>query len=45
MKDQLLAAMEAITKNDKDAVAAAAEEVKKLPRTAEGLFDTAPQQL
>ena len=40
MKDQLLAAMEAITKNDKDAVAAAAEEVKKLPRTAEGLFDT-----
>lgn len=39
MKDQLLAALEGIAKNDRDAVAAAAEEVKKLPRTAEGLFD------
>jgi len=40
MKEQLKAALEGIARDDKDAAAAAAEQIKSLPRTAEGLFDT-----
>lgn len=40
MKEQLKVALEGIVGNNKDAVVAAAEQVKQLPRTKEGLFDT-----
>lgn len=40
MKEQLKAAMEDISKGDVQKAAAAAERIKQLPRTAEGLFDT-----
>lgn len=40
MKEQLSAALKNIAKGDTEAAAAAAEQIKKLPRTAEGLFDT-----
>lgn len=39
MKEQLSAALQSIVKDDGDAAVAVAEQVKKLPRTAEGLFD------
>lgn len=40
MKEQLKVALEGIVGNNKDAAVAAAEQVKQLPRTEEGLFDT-----
>lgn len=39
MKEQLLTALESIAKDNGDAAVAAAEQIKQLPRTAEGLFD------
>jgi len=39
MKEQLSVALESIAGNNKDAAVAAAEQIKQLPRTAEGLFD------
>lgn len=39
MKEQLAAALQGIAGDDRDAVAAAAQQVKQLPRTVEGLFD------
>lgn len=39
-KEQLKAALESIGKGDVQAAAEAAEEMKRLPRTKEGLFDT-----
>lgn len=40
MKEQLKAALEGIAGDNADAAVAAAERIKVLPRTAEGLFDT-----
>lgn len=40
MKEQLSAALENIAKGNGEAAVAAAEQVKRLSRTAEGLFDT-----
>ncbi|MCM1065781.1 MAG: hypothetical protein NC420_15205 [Eubacterium sp.] len=40
MKERLAAALQSMEKGDKDAVVSAAEQIKRLPRTAEGLFDT-----
>ena len=40
MKERLAAALQSIARDDGAAAVAAAEQVKKLPRTAEGLFDT-----
>ena len=40
MKQQLTAALESIAKGNGESAVAAAEQVKGLPRTAEGLFDT-----
>ncbi|MDE6925354.1 MAG: hypothetical protein K2O97_10460 [Acetatifactor sp.] len=39
MKEQLAAALQGIAGEDRNAVAAAAGQVKQLPRTGEGLFD------
>ncbi len=40
MKERLKAALEHIAKSDAVSAAAEAEQIKQLPRTAEGLFDT-----
>jgi len=40
MKEQWKAALEGIARGDAQAAAEAAEQIKQLPRTAEGLFDT-----
>ena len=40
MKEQLKAALEGIAGDNGDAAAAATEQIRKLPRSAEGLFDT-----
>ena len=40
MKEQLIAALEGIAKGNGESAVAAAEQVKGLSRTAEGLFDT-----
>lgn len=39
MKEQLKAALEGIAKDNGDAAVAAAEQIRQLPRTGEGLFD------
>ena len=39
MKERLSAALQGIAKDNGDAAVAAAEQIKQLPRTAEGLFD------
>ena len=40
MKEQLTAVLESIAKGNGESAAAAAEQIKGLPRTSEGLFDT-----
>lgn len=40
MKEQLRAALEGASKGDTEAVIAAAEQIRKLPRREDGLFDT-----
>ncbi|MCM1540750.1 MAG: hypothetical protein NC121_05755 [Blautia sp.] len=40
MKERLAAALQSMEKGDGDAAVSAAEQIRQLPRTAEGLFDT-----